>query len=200
MGLWVGYGIYGISFPHHIPTHEYYHLQLIPIAALSIAPVADMVLSKIAEQSLIWRLLAVGSMVVSAAYPLLITRAVLAGQDFRAEAKFWQEVGEAVPDNGKTIALTQNYGHYLSYYGWQKVKLWPTTGELKLAQKRGNSNDNFQEEFTERTEGMDYFLVTTMSQLDAQQELKDTLYNKYPILVKGGGYLVFDLRNPITSR
>ncbi|MEJ2354229.1 MAG: glycosyltransferase family 39 protein, partial [Anaerolineales bacterium] len=134
LGLWVGYGIYGISFPHHITTHEYYHLQLIPIVALSLAPVADFILSKIADLGRSWQFMALGVMVIGAAYPLLITRSVLAGQDFRAEARYWQEVGEAIPDNGKTIALTQNYGHYLMYYGWEKVKLWPTTGEIKLAQ------------------------------------------------------------------
>lgn len=200
MGLWIGYGIYGLFFPHHIPTHEYYHLQLIPVAALSLAPVGDLVLSKIGAQHLVWRALTIGFMLVGAAYPLLITRSVLAGQDFRAEARFWQEVGDAVPDDGKTIALTQNYGHYLSYYGWQRVKLWPTTGELNLAQKRGKEDYDFQAEFADRTEDMDYFLVTTMAQLNSQSDLKDTLYSQYPVLVEGDGYLVFDLRNPMTSR
>lgn len=200
IGLWVGYGIYGLFFPHHIPTHEYYHLQLVPVAALSLAPVADLVLSKIGSQHLVWRLLTLGFMLIAAAFPLLITRSVLAGQDFRAEAKFWQEVGDAVPDDGKTIALTQNYGHYLSYYGWQRVKLWPTTGELNLAQKRGKVDYDFQAEFADRTEGMDYFLVTTMAQLNSQSELKDILYNQYPVLIERDGYLVFDLRNPMTSQ
>ncbi|HZD57704.1 MAG TPA: glycosyltransferase family 39 protein, partial [Anaerolineales bacterium] len=137
LGLWVGYGIYGISFPHHITTHEYYHLQLIPIVALSLTPIGDFILSKIAGSGGLWQFMALGVMVIGAAYPLFITRSVLAGQDFRAEATYWRAVGEAIPDNGKTIALTQNYGHYLMYYGWEKVKLWPTTGEIKLAQTRG---------------------------------------------------------------
>lgn len=199
-GLWVGYGVYGLFFPHHIPTHEYYHLQLIPVAALSLAPVGDLVLSKIGAQHLFWRALTIGLMLVGAAYPLLITRSVLAGQDFRSEARFWQAVGDAVPDDGKTIALTQNYGHYLSYYGWQRVKLWPTTGELNLAQKRGKDDYDFQAEFADRTADMDYFLVTTMAQLNAQSDLKDTLYNQYPVLAEGDGYLLFDLRNPMTSQ
>jgi len=200
LGLWVGYAIYGITFPHHIPTHEYYHLQLIPIAALSIAPVADLVLSRIAGQSGFWRLITAGLMVIGAAYPLLITRSVLGGQDFRPEARFWEAVGQAVPDDGKTIALTQNYGHYLTYYGWQKVKLWPTTGELNLAKTRGKANYDFQTEFEERTEGMDYFLVTSMNQLNSQADLRELLKDNYPILLEGDGYLVFDLRNPLASR
>ena len=200
MGMWVGYALYGISFPHHIPTHEYYHLQLIPVAALSLAPVGDLMLSKIAQQGAIWRFMTIGVMLIGAAYPLLITRSVMAGQDFRLEAKFWQDVGEAVPDDGKAIALTQNYGHYLTYYGWQRVKLWPTTGEQKLAAERGKVSEEFQQEFKDRTAGMDYFLVTTMGQLNGQPELKQTLYDDYPILVEGNGYLVFDLRHPMTSQ
>jgi hypothetical protein len=199
LGLWVGYGIYGISFPHHITTHEYYHLQLIPIVALSLAPVADFILSKIADLGRSWQFMALGVMVIGAAYPLLITRSVLAGQDFRAEARYWQEVGEAIPDNGKTIALTQNYGHYLMYYGWEKVKLWPTTGEIKLAQTRGKSIEDFRQEFKDRTEGMDYFLVTTKAQLNAQPQLKETLYSDYPILIEGNGFVLFDLDNPLAT-
>jgi hypothetical protein len=199
LGLWVGYGIYGISFPHHITTHEYYHLQLIPIVALSLAPIADFILSNIADLGRWWKFMALGVMVIGAAYPLLITRSVLAGQDFRAEARYWQEVGEAIPDNGKTIALTQNYGHYLMYYGWEKVKLWPTTGEIKLAQTRGKSIEDFRGEFKDRTEGMDFFLVTTTAQLNAQPQLKEILYSDYPILAEGNGYLLFDLDHPLAT-
>jgi hypothetical protein len=65
LGLWVGYGIYGISFPHHITTHEYYHLQLIPIVALSLTPIADFILSKIAGSEGLWQFMALGVMVTT---------------------------------------------------------------------------------------------------------------------------------------
>ncbi|NJN43488.1 MAG: phospholipid carrier-dependent glycosyltransferase [Anaerolineae bacterium] len=42
LGLWVGYGTYGLAFPYHIMTHDYYQLPLIPIVAISISPVIDL--------------------------------------------------------------------------------------------------------------------------------------------------------------
>jgi 4-amino-4-deoxy-L-arabinose transferase-like glycosyltransferase len=36
IGLWVGYFIYGLTLPYQMYTHSYYHLQLVPILALSL--------------------------------------------------------------------------------------------------------------------------------------------------------------------
>lgn len=45
--LWSGYMFYGLVFPHHIASHDYYSLPLIPIVALSLAPLAADILLRI---------------------------------------------------------------------------------------------------------------------------------------------------------
>jgi hypothetical protein len=44
IGLWSGYFLFGMAFTHHIHTHSYYSLQLIPVVALSLAPTVALVM------------------------------------------------------------------------------------------------------------------------------------------------------------
>jgi hypothetical protein len=101
-----------------------------------------------------------------------------------------------LPPQGRIIALTQNYGYPLMYYGWRKVSLWQSSGEKELAELRGREKD-FEVVFTNRLEGMDYFLVTALNQFETQQDLKKALYENYPLIAEGNGYLLFDLNHPL---
>ncbi len=49
IGLWLGYIIFGFVFAYYFGTHDYYHLSLVPIVAISIAPVADALWQKLNE-------------------------------------------------------------------------------------------------------------------------------------------------------
>jgi hypothetical protein len=81
------------------------------------------------------------------------------------------------------------------YYGWRKVSLWPNRGEQKLMSLRG-SDKEFEQFFAKRTEDKSYFLITAFSQFDDQPALQEYLYDNFPTLVEGDGYLIFDLRTP----
>ena len=50
-GLWGMYILYGLYFDYHIATHDYYQLPFIPIVAVSLAPLADWFLTRLAELS-----------------------------------------------------------------------------------------------------------------------------------------------------
>jgi hypothetical protein len=39
-GMWAGYAVFVLIFTFHTHTHDYYHLQILPIAALSLGPLA----------------------------------------------------------------------------------------------------------------------------------------------------------------
>ena len=41
LGLWIGYLLYGLVLPFQMFTHSYYHLQLVPVIALGLVPVAE---------------------------------------------------------------------------------------------------------------------------------------------------------------
>jgi hypothetical protein len=196
LAAWTGYALYGITLPHQTTTHTYYHLQLVPIAALSIAPIFQLIVREVFRQEKFWQAAFAVLLAATLFFSAWVERSNMLGVSYREEPIYWQRIGEAVPTDGETIALTQHYGNLLTYYGWRRVELWPVTGELQLAGLRGNSVEDFQAFFDTRTLGMDYFLITSFNQLDLQPLLKQTLAENYSVYSQGDGYLIYDLSTP----
>ena len=215
IGLWAGYLLYGLFVPFQMYTHSYYHLQLTPIIALGLAPLAEAVIAKAAAGRVdaadgrvgaegdvprpgvasrpVWQAALVALTVAVVGYHSWVARSVLIAEDFRAEPAYWRAVGEAIPANANVIALTQDYGYRLMYYGWRRVDLWPLASGL--AEIRGNTI-NAEKTFAEFAADKDYFLVTSFNQLDKQPDLKKIL-DGYPIAAQGDGFVLYDLhRSP----
>lgn len=199
LGAWVGYGIYGLFLPYQMYTHNYYHLQLIPVIALSIVPVVQAILERLVQQKRIWHVLLLSVALVWIIFPAWISITEQYKADYRHEPAYWAEIASYLPTDGKIIALTQDYGYRLMYYGWRKVKLWPTRGERKLSTLRGSKKE-FEQYFTKRTDGQNYFLITSFGQFKDQEDLQQMLYDNYPIHAEGDGYLIFDLARPLNSQ
>lgn len=197
-GLWVGYFIYGLTLPYQMYTHNYYHLQLTPLLALSLAPVAALLFNKAAQQPRFWQWVLAGALLLAALYPAWVTRSDLFAEDYRNEGQYWRGIAEVLPEDGKFIALIQDYGFRLMYFGMEKVNLWPVTGEQELSSLRG-SEKSFDTLFANKTAGARYFLVTAMGQYNRQPDLRSMLENNYPLIAEGDGYLIFDLGQPTTS-
>ena len=195
LGLWSGYALYGLTLPYQMYTHSYYHIQLIPIIALSLAPVGSLILDRLGQQPRIWQALAAGVVLVAIAFPAWTTVAELKRADYRNEPAYWQKIASYLPTDGKILALTQDYGYRLMYFGWRKVILWPTRGEINLAALRGSSKE-FESYFARRTEGKSYFLITAFGQFNDQPDLKQMLADHYPLIAQGDGYLIYDLVHP----
>jgi hypothetical protein len=195
LSLWAGYGLYGLFLPYQMYSHTYYHLQLVPIIALSLAPVGQLIFERVSRERKVWQFLLAGVALVGLIFPAWLSIAEMKREDHRLEPAYWQEIASFLPTDGKIIGLTQDYGYRLSYYGWRKVQLWPNRGERQLSELRGNSKA-FEELFARRTEGKSYFLVTSLGQLNDQPDLKQHLTEHYPVLAQGDGYLIYDLRSP----
>ena len=88
------------------------------------------------------------------------------------------------------MALTQDYGYDLMYWGWRKVDLWPLDTDLSSIKNAGKDP---AAKFASMTSGDSYFLVTAFGQLDRQPNLKKVL-GAYPVAVQGNGFVVYDLR------
>jgi len=169
------------------------------VAALSIAPVLHLVVQKVAGQTRFWRALFVLLLLGAVFLAAWSARSTLLGMDYRQEPPFWERVGAAVPSEGRTIGLVQAYGNLLSYYGWRQVELWPITGELALADLRGAQPQDFETLFIKRTVGMDFFLISSFSQLELQPNLAEYLASHFPIYSQGDGYIIYDLRAPLST-
>jgi 4-amino-4-deoxy-L-arabinose transferase-like glycosyltransferase len=193
IGLWIGYVLYGLAFPFHFMTHNYYHLMIIPIAALSISPLTSSIFSQISLQPRIWRAIAMVILLFAAGFQLWNARVELARVDNRAEVDGWKKVARELPKDGEIIAISQGYGLRLMYYGWIEVRTWPSRSDIQMMELSDDFSFNVEKEFDKLTQGMDYFLVTDFSEFEAQPELKDILYERFPNPTRGYAHLIFDL-------
>jgi hypothetical protein len=194
LGLWAGYALFGFYFNYHISTHDYYSLPLIPVAAVSLAPLAHHVIEKLAQLTPT-RLLRLSSFLI-----LLIgifasvwnTRNQLNAVDYRPEAAMWAEIGTKV--KGYNLAgLTQDYGARLAYWGWTNITSWPTYGDLLYRGNLRGGDQDFEERFQSIALKKELFIVTDFTELDRQPLLKQRL-GKFPVFAEGEGYLIYSVR------
>jgi hypothetical protein len=181
LGLCLGYFLFGLFFPYHILTHDYYHLPLIAILSLSLMPLLDAIIQKVTQQprgvQVMLFFVILGFMV----YNGWMARSILVGQDYREHPTFWQQVGEIIPVEAKAVGLTQDYGFRLMYYGWRKIDLWPQNAQ--------------PQNLPQMAPDADFFVVTAKNQLSDQ--LENYLNENYPVFAQGPGYLIFSLsRHP----
>jgi 4-amino-4-deoxy-L-arabinose transferase-like glycosyltransferase len=199
LGLWGGYFVYGLFFPYHFLTHNYYHLPLIPLTAISLAPVAGSVFDRVSNLNLrrMSKSGIIGVILLGVVLQIWDARVELARNDYRHEPPYWETVAGKVERGSEVVALTQDYGDRLLYFGWLQVRNWPETGHLAYRDLRGGKTLEFNEMFDEYTLEMDYFLVTRIKELDRQSELKNKLFNNYAISEQGDGYIMFELNRPL---
>jgi hypothetical protein len=160
-GLWTAYLAFGLVFNYHIATHDYYHLPLIPIVGLSLAPIGEWFFAQLAEAAsrprariAVYILLLFG--LFSVTWNL---RNQMKAVDYRPEAAMWAEIGQTFDEKARIVALTQNYGSRLEYWGWRGSVNWPYVGDAAYANIRGGVF-SFDDLFNRYASKMSYFLVT----------------------------------------
>jgi 4-amino-4-deoxy-L-arabinose transferase-like glycosyltransferase len=193
-GLWIAYLCLGLYFNYHISTHDYYSLPLIPIAALSAAPFAVYIFKGTNKQAIpTWKQgLLAGGICLGVFFPIWNVRAQLKSEDYRPEEKTWNQIGSILGSDAKLVALTQDYGMRLAYWGWLAPVAWPSSGDIYYHSARG-SQVTFDEQFERLTRGQEYFLVTDFDEYHRQPQLAQKLNSEYQLLYEGDGYAVFDL-------
>ena len=199
LGIWGAYLVFGLFFDYHISTHDYYSLPLIPIVALSLVPLGERFFTYLTGAGSGW--------VRSAVYVILLygvfstvwgVRNEMKSVDYRPQVAYWTEIRETLGQGASFVALTEDYGNRMAYWGWMKAPLWPSSGDLYQADVRGNQRD-IGKLFAEMTAQRDFFLVTDLTDLAKQPELQAQLA-RYPLLKQGHGYLIYDLRHPLGAQ
>lgn len=197
-GIWSAYLVFGLYFNYHISTHDYYSLPLIPIVALSIAPLGDRFFVRLAEAGSGWvRGVALVILFYGVASTVWNVRNEMKSVNYRPQVERWAEIRETLGSGVSFVALTEDYGNRMAYWGWMKAPLWPSSGDLYQADVRGNHRD-IKKLFAEMTEQEDLFLVTDLEDFAKQPGLQAALA-AYPILVRGDGYLIYDLQGTLET-
>jgi hypothetical protein len=105
----------------------------------------------------------------------------------------WAEIGRELGPDARLVALTQDYGSRLAYWGWIDPVAWPLAGDIAYhSDLRGAQND-FEHRFDQLSRKRDFFLITLPAELSLQPMLAERLAG-YPIYLQGDGYVVYDLR------
>jgi len=200
VGLWAGYVLYGLFWPFQYTTHDYYHLSLVPLVGLSLAPLAGVILQKLGEQKRLWQIAGVLVMVSALGYLFWVGRSEVVARDYSSEPAAWQKMGQAIPQDASFVALVSDYGFRLSYYGMRKAAdYWPARNDLSMAQQRGDPALDVQAAFQNIIKGKNYFLVAALDDFYAQTDLKKILTEHYPVFKQGDGYILFDLQHPFSA-
>jgi hypothetical protein len=199
IGFWVGYIIYGFLFPYHFITHNYYHLPLIPLVAICLAPAADGLFRYIVSLDLhgLLKLGIFGVVLLGIGFQMWDIRVELASNDYRHEPDYWADLGDRIGRGHNIIALTQDYGYRILYYGWLPVMNWPETKQIAYRELRSDSPFDFNSWFDENTQDIDYFLVTRIKDFNRQSQLNNMLTRHYEIIDQGDGFILFDLTSAL---
>lgn len=194
LGMWAGYLLLGFFVAYHTHTHDYYSLIFIPVVAISLGTLGAAAADRARALTPLWKAALVFVAILAAAYPTWTAAKTLTERDFRGNPGGWRQVGEAIPPDKEVIALTHMYGHYLAYYGFRQVHLWPYVSDLDFfaLQGRGEITD-FDEYFDRATRGFDLFLVTLFGELESQPLLKEKL-SEFPVFSEGPAFTLYDLR------
>lgn len=197
-GIWGAYLVFGLYFNYHISTHDYYSLPLIAIVALSLAPLGDWFFARLAGAGPGWARSAIFVILLYGVFSIVwVVRNEMKSVDYRPQAAYWMEIREALGGRGSVVALTEDYGNRLAYWGWQKATLWPSYGDLYQADVRGNRRD-IEKLFAEMAAQKTYFLVTDLEDFAKQEDLQ-VLLAGYSVLVQGDGYVIYDLQRPLEA-
>jgi hypothetical protein len=200
VGAWLGYIVFGFAFPYHFITHDYYHMSLIPIIAMGLIPVADLLFRQITEQKgWLWRLFFAGLVLLGVTMQMWLERNYLVSNDYRSEVAYWQDLGRKIGYDKNIIELSGDYGYRLAYFGWVSGSHWATIADDSLRALAGQASPDFAATFVEQTAGKDLFVVTSPPEWQNQPELRDFLTTHYPLIAQDqdDGYWIFDLKHPL---
>ena len=197
LGVWFGYILYCLFFTYHITTHHYYHLPVIPLTAVLLAGLFEVLIKHFKSRAVI-PLARIGLGVI-----LLVGMGggyyMLQEKDYRNEPYYYDKVADFVGRESKVVTLSQDYGNRIAYYGWIKPRPWRIGGNIDQAPQLNSEVDPFEEYFREYTAGFDYFVITHIEEFQRQEQLHDILYENFDVFEEGGGYIIFDLNKELDS-
>ena len=198
IGIWLGYLFIGISVPSVIISHDYYHTILVPIVAISLAPLADLVVRRLARAGHFVRYGTIVAAMATIAISSWVSIDKLLEKDYRREIKGWIQMGEEIPQESRLIGLTHDYNTRLRYYGWTNVTQWRhlTDFEMVALMDDDHSVEEIEivAEFNRQITEYDYFIVTLSGELEKQPQIQDILFSTYDYF-EGKGYILFDLHS-----
>jgi hypothetical protein len=197
-GLAAGYAAGVVAFTYQASTHDYYHLPLLPLVAVGLAPLVQRGLGIAREASGRPRLvLAIASALFFAACAdaALTARSRLRTRHYAGQVALFREVGSRVGHGPSNVLLADDYAYPLKYYGELGGSNWPRFYDLPLMRLLGEPLPDAAARLRDLVDSRRprYFVVTVPQDLASQPDLAALLERTYPRHAAGDGYVVYDL-------
>lgn len=212
-GYATGYAVFSLICSFTTPNHDYWHLQVVPLAALCVGAAAVPLWRAILEGPgrpayRGWVALALGAVWLL----LSVERAPWIGDRGSSPAEYAamaREIGDAANHSTRVIMLDYDFSNPLRYYAEIAGPVWPQTEAMMYDRQTGkdravdgsplwNTLDLPARERFDRfyADGQfEYFVVCRLlAELDLQPGLREFL-NQFPIVKQGARYIVYDLRH-----
>jgi len=193
-GLWLGYGIFGLVFTHHIHTHSYYHLQLVVILGLSFGPLLTLLLKPLRPKFTKWQW-ATSAIVILFLVMFFNIRDVRAGLHASVfESKETaQEIGKFVHHSSRVVLVARHYGQSLEYFGELSGAPWPKAIEYWLYRRPGERELSIEERLEALGFVPEYFVITDFDSFDRRHpDLKEFLNEHCALVAQSEQYLIYD--------
>jgi hypothetical protein len=199
IGLWLGYFVYGLITTRHIATHIYYSVPLIPIVALSLAPLADAVLMALGDslRNRFWRQAVLGVAVFALALNIYTTRTHIErniGEDYAARAEL---IGDMVNHSSNIIYVSEYHGLPLKYHGEVVGTPWTSPPVLGVTNEDADLSNEARLDRLIEDRHPEYFVITDMPAFTP--ELRALLLSRYELLAETPDYVIFDLSDGLTQ-
>ena len=184
-------------------THEYYHLQVVPLAALGLGAVSLPVWNRLGREANPGFRIAVFAL--AAVWILLgIERApwLRSEESDSGYPQIAAEIGDLVDHSEKVVYLDYDLGHPLCYFAGISGWFWPDSMSLWQQRVQGKPVCSAEERFAKeyRDKNPDYFVISrNLKELDLQPDLKEYLVGHFPLVKTGVNYVIFDLRHPVDN-
>jgi 4-amino-4-deoxy-L-arabinose transferase-like glycosyltransferase len=198
LGLFAGYVAFSFALPYHAMTHDYYQEPLIPVVAIGVGAVVSALITRLDGPRWLYSAAIIGLLVFWVGLKAWDTRVALKRNDYRGEPALWQKLGDRLGHDSHVLAITQDYGYRLEYWGWLTPTNWMNSGDFMVRELAGQEFDRAKL-FKEQVEGKDYFLVTAFGEFDSQAEFKDMINSAFPVLEKTDDYIIYDLKHPLPA-
>jgi hypothetical protein len=201
-GMAAGYVAYVVAFTYQSSTHDYYHLPLMPLVAVGLAPLVERALAAAREASGrpgYVMAIAAGLFFAGCADAALTERSRLRTRRFGATVAAFREIGTRVEHGAANVLLADDYGYPLKYYGELGGSTWPRAYDLPLMQLMGESVPDAATRLQRlmAAQRPRYFVVTVPEDLASQPGLAPLL-DGYAHHASGPGYVIYDLTRPRT--
>ncbi len=197
LGLWCGYVAFGLIFSYPVHTHDYWNLQIVPIAALALGPLAALIIHHICRMNphWFWQVTLVGILLFAALILFVLARPKSLPTVLERKVQVAQEVGTLVSHSTRTIFLSSDYGLPLEYHGELSGVPWPITSDLEWEKLAGVKTLAAKELYRTRfqVDSPEYFIVLDLAEFDAQPDLRDFLTRNFHVFAHSDDYLIFDL-------